>query len=419
MHKLGRFSMGIGDRFGREGEAQLRAVQRLDAEGTRVAPVWNKSNREHQIVKSHPRDVRAEADAAVSALQWAGEWFVDADHINAKTVEPFIEVSDFFTLDVADAIGQAAPEAELKAFADRHVNLTEPFTIDGIDAPVQLTRDDLMERAAIYLAAVRQASDLYRLIAKRKGSGRFVTEVSMDECDHPQGPVDLVVILAALADEQVPLSTLAPKFSGRFNKGVDYVGDPAVFAREFDADVCVVRWAVKHFGLPPELKLSVHSGSDKFAIYGPIAESLKRHGAGVHLKTAGTTWLEEVIGLSEAGGEGLEVARAIYRNAHARFDELCGPYAMVIDIDPAKLPTPETLDAWDGSRLAAALRHDQSCSEFNPDLRQFVHVAYKIAVELGDRYLDALAAHAEVVGLHVETNLYARHLLPLFAAANA
>lgn len=418
MQELGRFSMGIGDRFGREGEAQLRAMQRMAAEGVAVTPVWNKSNREHQIVKTHPRDVRAEADAAVADRDWRDAYFVDADHINAATVDPFLDVSDFFTLDVADAIGQAAPDAELEAFVERQAALIGDFAITGIPEPMHLTRDGLKARARIYLTAAQQAATLYRKIAAHKGAGTFVTEVSMDECEQPQGPLDLVIILAALADANVPVDTLAPKFSGRFNKGVDYVGNPAVFAREFDADVCVLRWAIDRFDLPANLKLSVHSGSDKFALYGPIADSLKRHGAGVHLKTAGTTWLEEIIGLSEAGGEGLAVAQDLYRQARSRFDELCGPYAMVIDIDPARLPDPDTLNRWNGARLAAAVRHDQRNPDFNPDLRQFLHVAYKVAVEMGERYRRALADHAEVVGHHVETNLYDRHLVPLFGAAS-
>ena len=90
--------------------------------------------------------------------------------------------------------------------------------------------------------------------------------------------------------------------------------------------------------MPADLKLSVHSGSDKFSIYGPIRRAIRRTGAGLHIKTAGTTWLEELIGLAAAGGDGLEMAKEIYRTALGRSDELCGPYAAVIDIDPAQLP---------------------------------------------------------------------------------
>ena len=91
---------------------------------------------------------------------------------------------------------------------------------------------------------------------------------------------------------------------------LDYVGDPAAFEREFSDDVAVLAHARRAYGLPAGIKLSVHSGSDKFTLYPPIRRVLGRTGAGVHVKTAGTTWLEELIGLAEAGGEGLDLKAA-------------------------------------------------------------------------------------------------------------
>ena len=127
----------------------------------------------------------------------------------------------------------------------------------------------------------------------------------MDEVESPQTPVDLFFILKMLADKGVPAQTIAPKFTGRFNKGVDYTGDVAQFAKEFEEDVLVIDFAIKEFGLPEELKLSVHSGSDKFSIYPVMADVIKKYNKGIHVKTAGTTWLEEVIGLALAGGKAL------------------------------------------------------------------------------------------------------------------
>lgn len=409
-----RFSIGVGDRFGRQGKAQLAAVMALNAAGVRVAPVWNKSYREHGIIGSTPADVRAEADAAVAALRWEGSYYVDADHISLKTVDPFIAPSDFFTLDVAETIGQAAADADIEAFIGRHEELVGTLQISGITRDFRVSREDARRIAGTYLLAVREAAALYRYIGAVRGEGSFVTEVSMDETDAPQTPVELLFILAALADEGVLLQTIAPKFSGRFNKSVDYVGDVAAFAREFEEDVLVVRYAVARYGLPAGLKLSVHSGSDKFSLYAPIAAAVEKHGAGLHLKTAGTTWLEELIGLAEGGGAGLEIAKTVYRTALGRFDELCGPYASVIDIDPVRLPAAGCVDGWDGDAYAGALRHDPSSPAFNPDFRQLLHVGYKVAAELGDAYLQALDDHAESVGRNVTENLLERHLKPLF-----
>src|SRR5213079_750266 len=142
---------------------------------------------------------------------------------------------------------------------------------------------------------------------------------------------------------KIPAQTVAPKFTGRFNKGVDYVGDVAQFEKEFNEDIAVIAHAVSHYALPANLKLSVHSGSDKFSIYAPIRRTLARTGAGLHVKTAGTTWLEEIIGLAESGGAGLEMAKEIYDEALDHIDELCAPYATVIDIDRSKLPAKETV----------------------------------------------------------------------------
>jgi tagaturonate epimerase len=236
----------------------------------------------------------------------------------------------------------------------------------------------------------------------------------MDESDQPQTPAELFFILAALAEEGIPAQTIAPKFTGRFNKGVDYVGDVRQFAREFEEDLRVIAFAVREFGLPANLKLSVHSGSDKFSLYPAMRQALRAQGAGLHLKTAGTTWLEELIGLAAAGGEGLRLAQEIYARAHGRLDELCKPYATVIAVDPSRLPDPAAVRRWSAAEYAAALRHDPACPGFNPHLRQLLHVGYKVAAEMGRTYLDALETFRGSIAANVGANLLDRHILPVF-----
>jgi hypothetical protein len=223
----------------------------------------------------------------------------------------------------------------------------------------------------------------------------------------------LLVILAALADERIPLQTIAPKFTGRFNKGVDYVGDLNQFEKEFNEDLAVIAFAIGQYRLPGTLKLSVHSGSDKFSIYPPIRRALKKFNAALHLKTAGTTWLEEVIGLAEAGGDGLALAREIYAGALDHIDELCAPYATVIDIDRKKLPSKADVNGWTSAQFVAALRHEPRCKDFNPSFRQLLHVGFKIAAQMGERYLKALEQHEDVIARNVTANLFERHLKPL------
>jgi hypothetical protein len=416
MLKLSKHSVGIGDRFAQEAKAQLRAFVLLAERGVEVTPVWNKSNREHVIVGSEPASVRAAAAAAIQELGWKKPWHVDADHIRLETVDRFIPHSDFYTIDVADSIGQPASAAAIRGFAARHPEFVQGVEIPGIEGRMKVSLTEVERIASKFLAAVQDAGRIHRHIAAKKGMNSFITEVSMDETDTPQTPVELLVILAALADEQVPVQTVAPKFTGRFNKGVDYVGDLNQFEREFNDDLCVIRHAVKTYGLPDNLKLSVHSGSDKFSIYGVMRRAIQRHGAGLHLKTAGTTWLEEIIGLAESGGEGLALAKEIYAAALEHRDELCKPYATVIDIDLAKLPSATEVKGWSSERFAGALRHEPSHNGFNPHFRQLLHVGFKIAAKQGERYLNLVRANAGTIARNVTGNLFDRHLKPLFLA---
>jgi len=412
--KLPKFSVGVGDRFAHQAKAQLAACILAAKAGVEVVPVWNKSNREHMIIGSEPSQTRIAADAAVKALGWTKPYFLDADHINLKTVGRFLAPCDFFTLDVADMIGQPADAKDVAAFVARHSELVGTVTIPNIDQPFKTDAAFVAGVANKFLAAVQDAGRIYRFLLESKGAGRFVSEVSMDETDSPQTPVELLIILAAIADEKIPIQTVAPKFTGRFNKGVDYVGDIAQFTKEFNEDLAAIAFAVKTYGLPQNLKLSVHSGSDKFSIYKPIHQAINKFEAGVHLKTAGTTWLEELIGLAEAGGSGLEIAKEVYAEAYAHSEELCAPYAAVIDIDPTKLPPPERVNGWTSEQYTSALRHDQSNKAYNQSFRQLLHVGFKVAAKMEDRYLAALEANEEVVARNVTANLFKRHIKPVF-----
>ncbi len=412
--KLPKFSVGVGDRFAHQAKAQLAACIKAADAGIEVVPVWNKSNREHNIIGSEPSKTREQADLAVKELGWKSPYFLDADHINLKTVDRFIEPCDFFTLDVADEIGKAAKPEDVDAFVARHPELVGEVVIPHIAEPFKTDAAFVRGVANKFLAAVQDAGKIYRYLVEKKGEGKFVPEVSMDETDFPQTPVELLIILAAIADEKIPIQTIAPKFTGRFNKGVDYVGDVPQFTKEFEEDLAAIAFAIKTYGLPDNLKLSVHSGSDKFSIYKAIHDGVKKFGAGVHLKTAGTNWLEELIGLAESGGEGLAIAKEVYREAYAHSDELRAPYATVIDIDDAKLPKPEEVDGWTSEQYTSALRHDQSNPAYNSSLRQLLHVGFKVAAKMGPRYLSALEANEDVIAKNVTENLFERHIKPIF-----
>jgi len=412
--EIGKYSWGIGDRFTHQTEAQLRALILAKEAGIDITPVWNKSNREHTFIHSEPASTRAAADAAVKALGWKDQYFCDADHINMNNVDRFMDACDFFTIDVADYIGKEATAGEIDSFVKANENYTGNLTIPHIAKPFLITESELRAIAKKFLFAVKEAAVIYQHIVKAKGENNFVPEISMDEVNEPQSPVEMFFILSALAQYKIPVQTIAPKFTGRFNKGVDYVGNIKQFAVEFEEDLLVIDYAIKAFGLPENLKLSIHSGSDKFSIYPVMGELIKKYGKGIHIKTAGTTWLEEVIGLAEAGGDGLEVAKKIYDKAYKHRDEVILPYATVINIDFSKVPTPEEVNRWDSKKFAESLRHIRSNPNYNPDFRQLIHIAFKMAADMGNAYTDALKSHAGIIGKQVTENLWERHIKLLF-----
>src|ERR1035437_1785331 len=269
-----KYSLGVGDRYGHQGTAQLQALISAKNKGVSIVPVWNKSKREHLLIGSKPIDARREADNAVKELGWKDSYY------------------------------------------------SGEIEIPGIKKHFEITENKINAFAKKYLVAINEAVRIYNYLVSVKGPDSFLTEVSLDENEQPQSPEELFFILLGLSLGNIKIQTIAPKFTGRFNKGIDYVGNVNQFIREFEDDICVIKYAVKEFSLPSNLKLSIHSGSDKFSLYKPIYKVLKKHDVGVHLKTAGTTWLEEVIGLAEAGGEGTKIAKYIYEQSFNRIDEM-------------------------------------------------------------------------------------------------
>ncbi len=115
-----------------------------------------------------------------------------------------------------------------------------------------------------------------------------------------------------------------------------------------------------------------------------------------------------------AGGEGLAIIQQIYTETLERFDELCTPYASVINIDQDLLPSSQEVNSWSGKQYAEALRHNQSSASYNPHFRQLLHVGYKVAAEMGDDYMNALDKYDETIAENVTENIYERHIKPVF-----
>jgi len=412
--KLEKFSFGIGDRFAHQGKAQLNAFFKAKEAGIPVVPIWNKSYREHQTVGSSFDQPKQEANEAVKSLGWTDNYYVDADHINLSNVDGFLEHANFFTIDVADYIGKKAGEKDVTEFTAINTRLIRNKTIPGIQSPASITEETIRGIGEKYLFAVRKAGEIYRYIADKKGGNNFIPEISMDETDQPQTPLELLLILSALAAEKIPVQNLAPKFTGRFNKGVDYHGDIQQFEKDFEADVRILQFAMDQFELPDNLKLSIHTGSDKFSIYPAIGKIIQTHGQGIHVKTAGTTWLAEAIGLCLGGKDGLDLIKSIYRTAYKQVDDLTAAYAHVIDIDKDHLPHPEVVDHWKSDDWVRTLRHEPDQPKYNPHIRQLLHVSYKIAAQTGTGLTDLLKKYHESIAREVTENLFDRHMKKLF-----
>lgn len=414
MIKLGKYSLGIGDRFGKQGTAQLRAIIEAGKHGVEISPVWNKSNREHIIVGSQPEDVRKEADESIKKTGFRYSYHVDADHINKESVDSYIDCSDYFTIDVAAFIGYKAGKEEIQSFLEGIREYTGRLQIPGIRKPFDTNLNKVTLIAEKYLFATIKAWEIYRKIEKIKGRGNFITEISMDEVSSPQTPEELFFILKMIAEESIPVQTIAPKFPGRFNKGIDYEGDVKDFAVVFEQNLMVIDYAIQQFGLPSDLKMSIHSGSDKFSIYPYVGTIIKKHDKGIHLKTAGTTWLEEYIGLAESGGKALSFAKELYYEAMKRSEELCAPYSDVIDINMSGLPSKNEVSGWEAARIAEAVRHVPENRYYSPDIRQLIHVSYKLAAEKKDEFLKLISENEGRISQGVFTNLYHRHICRLF-----
>jgi hypothetical protein len=142
--------------------------------------------------------------------------------------------------------------------------------------------------------------------------------------------------------------------------------------------------------------------------------AIQSMGTGLHLKTAGTTWLEELAGIAASGAGGLDFAKEIYIESYQRCADLCKPYLAVINIDRKRLPTPAQVAAWSAEDFVTALHHDLECRKCNLHLRQLLHVGFKVAAEKGSRFAERVREARSIIEENVTSNLYDKHIVPLF-----
>jgi hypothetical protein len=283
-------SFGFGDRLGLATPGHITAVK-----GTGLAPIFaQQSVRENARTGRTPQQVMDDAKRAVEAAKWDAPWGADADHL--KTVDdlrPFVAAGyTFFTVDPGAHVDNAAdadPVSVLqeKAAGQNWDELSVLYLSTNGEAGFGKFDSESLLRALVkYGRAIQHTVGMYRRLSELKDVFDF--EVSVDETDAPTTPLEHYFIANELTRAGVKFTSLAPRFIGRFEKGVDYIGDLAAL----DAEMAQHAAVTAHFGT---YKLSLHSGSDKFSVYPLI---VKHWGSRLHVKTAGTSYLEALRALA-------------------------------------------------------------------------------------------------------------------------
>ncbi len=394
-------SAGFGDRLGVATPGHVRAMQHS---GGGITPIYaQQSIREMTRTNRTPQEVMDDATWGAFAGGWRGPLGADADH--QKTTADLGRCAaagfTFFTVDPGEHVDDSAHDADESVIADMVAALPwdelettqkdfEAYagqSLELSDRTLTLQREDVLRAAAKYGRAVLHVTKMYRHLADR--GVPFELEVSVDETETPTSHAEHAVVALELARLGVRWISLAPRFVGRFEKGVDYLGDLDALRRDLSGHAALAK------ALGP-YKLSLHSGSDKFSVYPLIAEAT---GGVVHLKTAGTSYLEA---LRVASVHQPELFREIYALGRERFETEKQSYHVSASL--SRVPAESELT---DAELPALLNQD--------DARQVLHVTFGSAL---DRYREALQgllqteqeAYYDVLNAH-----FKKHLTP-FAA---
>ena len=395
-------SAGMGDRIGLATPGHVRALR---AAGGKIAPIFaQQSIREMTRTGRTPQQVMDDATWGIFQEGWREGFGGDADHLKtpADIDACFAAGYTFYTIDPGAHVNNHAESARLSKLREFSAALPDEVSVKAtgllgktfIIEDLSLTFDEptLLKAAVKYGNAVAHVADMYQHLVKAAGTRPFELEVSVDETDQPTSHAEHTYIASELNRLGVKWVSLAPRYVGRFEKGVDYMGDLAAFETDFAGHAAIAR----HFG---PYKLSLHSGSDKFSIY-PIAALLT--GGLVHLKTAGTSYLEALRTIAAVDPT---FFREIYEFAFERYINDRVSYHVSAELKRA--PSPNAVINWTGL-----------LDQF--DAREILHVTFgSVLTEktaLGDwrfcnRFMDFLRANPEAYYANLEKH-FIRHLTP-------
>jgi len=404
-------SAGLGDRLGLATPGHVRAVRRV---GGGIAPIFpQQSIREMARTNRTPVQVMDDATWGMFAEGWKDGTGADADHLKTPDdIDVTLAVGfTFFTIDPSAHVDSGAdtddlatlrakvtalPWAELEdseaGLRQRYVG--QSFVVEHVN--VAFDEAVLLRAAAKYGKAVSHVAKMSRHLLKAAGARPVELEVSVDETDTPTSPAEHYWVASELRRLGVAWVSLAPRFVGRFEKGVDYIGDLA----ELETDVAAHAAIARHFG---PYKLSLHSGSDKFSVY-PVAARLAK--GLVHLKTAGTSYLEALRTLAALDPA---MFRAIYAFARERYDTDKATYHVSAEL--AKAPAAGA-DSVPESELAGLLEHFHA--------REILHVTFGSVLKetnpdgsfrFKDRLFSLLRSNPEAYADNLERH-FVKHLQP-------
>jgi hypothetical protein len=410
-----RTSAGMGDRLGLATPGHIRALR---AAGGAIAPVLaQQSVRENTRTGRTPGQVLDDAMWGAFEEGWRDGYGADADHLKTtEDIDAFVAAGyTFFTIDPGalvngdagrlDGAGLRAALARLPwtELEDSQPLLWERLVGRRFDVEHHAIRfdDEALARAAVkYGAAIAEVAALFRHLAAARPRGDFDFEVSVDETDAPTSPLEHFYIARELQRLGIRCTSLAPRFPGSFEKGIDYRGSIDVFRAELAVHAAIAREMGGY-------KISLHSGSDKFSIYGVAAELTR---GAVHLKTAGTSYLEALRTLATATPD---LFRDIFRFALERYETDRASYHVSGSVDAAR-------------RFESAPDRDLPGALESVDARQVLHVTYgSVLNERGsrgelvfaDRLFAALAEHRDTYAAMLQAH-FVRHLAPFVAAAS-
>jgi hypothetical protein len=388
-------TFGVGDRLGLAGPGHLRGMRSYGA-----CPVLaQQSVRELDLTG---RDYEQVLDASTWAVFQEGyerPWGADGDHLKSEEwVRTALQIGfTRITADVSDYISHeyaaksdeevvAAYERLEEGYRQRIERTYLPLKIElDTGQTIAFSKEVLARTALIYGRGIEHALRLYRSAMEVKEEGAFDFELSVDETETPTTPEAHAFVAMEAGELGMKVGSLAPRFVGEFQKGIDYIGDLQEFERTFTVHAALAR----KFGH----RVSVHSGSDKFSVFPAVGELSRGR---YHIKTAGTFWLEamKILASHEPG-----LYRRLHRAAVQRFGKATSYYVVTTNLD--NVPA---LDSLADRELPTLFD--------NPDARQVVHITYGELLrdrELGPEFFEALHDHIEeywaAVAKHTERHL--------------